>query len=65
MVTLSPRDEYKEDEDYAIWMSHIRPVIGNIQPTYMVNYDRNNFSEIPVNTDYKGSNAFPRHSSLP
>jgi hypothetical protein len=40
-------------------MSHIRPVIGNIQPIYMVNHITNDFSEIPVSTDYKGSNEFP------
>jgi hypothetical protein len=59
MVTLSPRDTDKEDGDCVIWMSHIRPVIGNIQPIYMVNLITNEFSEIPVSTDYKGPNEFP------
>ena len=65
MVTLASGDEDKEDGDCLIWMSHIRPVIGNIQPIYMVNHITNDFSEIPVSTDYKGSNEFPWHPSLP
>lgn len=40
MVTLSPRDTEKEDEDCVIWMSHIMPVKGNTKQIYMVNQDR-------------------------
>jgi hypothetical protein len=63
-MTLSPRDADK-DGDCVMLMSHTRPVIGNIQTIYMVNHDRTDFSEIPVSTDYKGSNDFPWHPSLP